>query len=148
MKTKTKQKIVTRFLNEGADGMIYVSKRPMSQKFYMTPQILKCVQTKRTKITNNGVYVGAICITLRSVWCRTSLCMMCVLLVIQAADDLAGNFDLRRNVMLSVGDAGERQFQTAVQHDDLRFLQPEKRVGRNAGHENQRTRHALRQGRF
>lgn len=63
MKTKTKQKIVTRFLNEGADGIIYVSKRPMSQKFYMTPQILKCVQTKRTKITRNGVYVGAICIT-------------------------------------------------------------------------------------
>lgn len=60
---KTKPvKVLTRYLNQDCNGVLYVSKRPMSQKYYMTPMLLKCVPTLR-KITCKGVYVGAICVT-------------------------------------------------------------------------------------
>ena len=55
---------LTRYVNEDANGGIYVSKKPMNQIFYSTPARLKCVQTKSTKITRKGVFAGAICETI------------------------------------------------------------------------------------
>ena len=54
----------TMYLNEDANGMIYVSKTPMNQKFYCTPARLKCVETKSKNITRKGVFAGAICETI------------------------------------------------------------------------------------
>ena len=54
----------TMYLNEDANGMIYVSKTPMNQNYYCTPTRLKCIETKAKKITRKGVFVGAICETI------------------------------------------------------------------------------------
>jgi len=54
----------TMYLNEDANGMTYVSKRPMSQTYYCTPARLKCIETKAKKITRKGVFAGAICETI------------------------------------------------------------------------------------
>jgi hypothetical protein len=52
------------YLNRDCNGGLYVSKCPMNQIYYYTPQILHCVPTKRAKITRKGVFVGAICVTI------------------------------------------------------------------------------------
>jgi hypothetical protein len=52
------------YLNEDANGGIYVSKKPMNQNFYCTPARLKCVETKAKKVTKKGVFAGAICETI------------------------------------------------------------------------------------
>jgi hypothetical protein len=54
----------TMYLNEDANGGIYVSKTPMKPTFYCTPARLKCVETKSKKITRKGVFAGAICETI------------------------------------------------------------------------------------
>ena len=54
----------TMYLNEDANGGIYVSKTPMNQTFYCTPARLKCLETKAKKITRKGVFAGAICETI------------------------------------------------------------------------------------
>jgi hypothetical protein len=54
----------TMYLNEDANGMIYVSKTPMNQTFYCTPARLKCLETKAKKVTRKGVFAGAICETI------------------------------------------------------------------------------------
>ena len=54
----------TMYLNEDANGMIYVSKTPMNQTYYCTPARLKCIETKAKKITKKGVFAGAICETI------------------------------------------------------------------------------------
>ena len=54
----------TMYLNEDANGMIYVSKTPMNQTYYCTPARLKCIETKAKKITRKGVFAGAICETI------------------------------------------------------------------------------------
>ena len=54
----------TMYLNEDANGMIYVSKTPMNQNYYCTPARLRCVETKAKKITRKGVFAGAICETI------------------------------------------------------------------------------------
>ena len=54
----------TMYLNEDANGCIYVSKQPMNQRFYCTPARLKCIETKSKKITRKGVFAGAICETI------------------------------------------------------------------------------------
>jgi hypothetical protein len=54
------------YLNQDANGALCVSKKPMNQTFYSTPQILHCVPTTRTKITRQGVFVGAICVTINN----------------------------------------------------------------------------------
>ena len=52
------------YLNEDANGGIYVSKTPMNQNYYSTPARLKCIETKAKKITRKGVFAGAICETI------------------------------------------------------------------------------------
>ena len=52
------------YLNEDANGGIYVSKTPMNQTFYFTPARLKCIETKAKKVTRKGVFAGAICETI------------------------------------------------------------------------------------
>ena len=52
------------YLNEDANGGIYVSKKPMNQNFYCTPARLKCVEIKAKKVTRKGVFAGAICETI------------------------------------------------------------------------------------
>ena len=54
----------TMYLNEDANGMIYVSKTPMNQNFYCTPARLKCIEIKAKKITRKGVFAGSICETI------------------------------------------------------------------------------------
>jgi hypothetical protein len=54
----------TFYINEDVNGLIYVSKKPMNQKYYSTPAIIKCVETKAKRITRKGVFVGAICETI------------------------------------------------------------------------------------
>jgi len=54
----------TMYLNEDANGMIYVSKTPMNKNFYCTTARLKCVETKSKNITKKGVFAGAICETI------------------------------------------------------------------------------------
>jgi len=54
----------TYYLNEDANGGIYVSKKPMNPKYYHSPAILKCVPTKARKLTRKGVFAGAICLTI------------------------------------------------------------------------------------
>jgi len=54
----------TMYLNEDANGGIYVSKTPMNQTFYCTPARLKCLETKAKKVTRKGVFAGAICETI------------------------------------------------------------------------------------
>ncbi len=54
----------TMYLNEDVNGTIYVSKKPMNQRYYYTPAILKCIETKAKKITRSGVFAGAICATI------------------------------------------------------------------------------------
>ena len=54
----------TMYLNEDANGGIYVSKQPMNQRFYCTPARLKCIENKSKKITRRGVFAGAICETI------------------------------------------------------------------------------------
>ena len=54
----------TMYLNEDANGGIYVSKTPMNQTYYCTPARLKCVETKSKKVTRKGVFAGAICETI------------------------------------------------------------------------------------
>ena len=54
----------TMYLNEDANGGIYVSKQPMNQRFYCTPARLKCIETKSKKITRKGVFAVAICETI------------------------------------------------------------------------------------
>lgn len=55
---------LTRYVNEDANGGIYVSKKPMNQTFYCTPARLKCIETKSKKVTRKGVFAGAICETI------------------------------------------------------------------------------------
>jgi hypothetical protein len=52
------------YLNEDANGGIYVSKTPMNQNYYCTPARLKCIETKSKKVTRKGVFAGAICETI------------------------------------------------------------------------------------
>ena len=54
----------TMYLNEDANGGIYVSKTPINQTYYCTPARLKCVETKSKKVTRKGVFAGAICETI------------------------------------------------------------------------------------
>ena len=54
----------TMYLNEDANGGIYVSKTPMNQNYYFTPARLKCIETNAKKVTRKGVFVGAICETI------------------------------------------------------------------------------------
>lgn len=54
----------TMYLNEDVNGTIYVSKKPMNQRYYYTPARLKCIETKSKKITRKGVFPGAICETI------------------------------------------------------------------------------------
>ena len=54
----------TMYLNEDANGMIYVSKKPMNQTYYCTPTRLKCIETTAKNITRKGVFSGAICETI------------------------------------------------------------------------------------
>ncbi len=54
------------YLNWDANGCSYVSTRPLNQRYYSTPALLYCVSTKSKKITRNGVYVGAICVTIHN----------------------------------------------------------------------------------
>jgi hypothetical protein len=54
----------TMYLNEDANGMIYVSKTPMNPNFYCTPARIKCIETKSKKVTRKGVFAGAICETI------------------------------------------------------------------------------------
>ena len=54
----------TMYINEDANGMIYVSKTPMNQNFYCTPARIKCIETKAKKVTRKGVFAGAICETI------------------------------------------------------------------------------------
>jgi len=54
----------TRYVNEDANGGIYVSKKPMNQKFYCTPARLNCIETKSNNVTRKGVFAGAICETI------------------------------------------------------------------------------------
>ena len=54
----------TMYVNEDANGMIYVSKAPLNQTYYSTPSRLKCIETKDKKITTKGVFAGAICETI------------------------------------------------------------------------------------
>jgi hypothetical protein len=54
----------TMYLNEDANGGIYVSKTPMNQTYYCTPARLKCIETKAKKVTRKGVFAGAICETI------------------------------------------------------------------------------------
>ena len=54
----------TMYLNEDANGGIYVSKTPMNQRYYCTPARLKCIETDSKNITRNGVFAGAICETI------------------------------------------------------------------------------------
>jgi hypothetical protein len=61
---KAKNKAKAYFLNEDASGSLCVSKRPLNQLFYSTPMLLYCIKTKAKKITRNGVFAGAICITI------------------------------------------------------------------------------------
>lgn len=56
--------IFTMYLNEDANGGIYVSKKPMNQNFYCTPARLKCIETKAKRVTRKGVFAGAICETI------------------------------------------------------------------------------------
>lgn len=55
----------TYYLNECASGFIYVSAKPMDSNFYSTPAILRCIPSKSKKLTPKGVFVGAICITIK-----------------------------------------------------------------------------------
>lgn len=54
----------TFYINEDANGLIFVSKKPMNQNFYCTPARVKCVETKAKRITLKGVFAGAICKTI------------------------------------------------------------------------------------
>jgi len=54
----------TMYLNEDANGMIYVSKTPMNQTYYCTPARLKCIETKAKNVTRKSVFAGAICETI------------------------------------------------------------------------------------
>jgi hypothetical protein len=54
----------TMYINEDANGLIYVSRKPMNEICYITPAILKCIETKSKKITRKGVFAGAICETI------------------------------------------------------------------------------------
>lgn len=62
---KKQVKAKTYYINHCANGGRYVSERPMNPIFFMTPAILKCVPTKRKRITRSGVFVGAICLTIK-----------------------------------------------------------------------------------
>lgn len=61
---KTPDKPTTLYLNEDANGVIYISKKPMNQTFYSTPVRLKCVKTNAKNITKKSVFIGAICVTI------------------------------------------------------------------------------------
>lgn len=54
------------YLNHDVNGVLYVSKRPLNQLYYVTPALLYCIPTKTKRITKNGVFVGAICRTIHS----------------------------------------------------------------------------------
>ena len=54
------------FLNIDANGLCSVSKRPLNQAYYSTPALLYCIPTRAKKPTYNGIYVGAICITIHN----------------------------------------------------------------------------------
>jgi hypothetical protein len=54
----------TMYVNEDANGGIYVSKTPMNRTYYCTPARLKCIETRAKKITRKGVFAGAICETI------------------------------------------------------------------------------------
>ena len=64
MKREIKKAALTMYLNEDANGFIYVSSKPMNKRYYYTPAILKCIETKAKKITRSGVFAGAICATI------------------------------------------------------------------------------------
>lgn len=53
----------TYYINEDANGLIFVSKRPMNQVHYCTPARIKCIDTKVKKITRTNIFAGAICET-------------------------------------------------------------------------------------
>ena len=54
----------TMYLNEDANGGIYVSKKPMNKNYYCSPAILKCIETDSKKVTKKSVFAGAICETI------------------------------------------------------------------------------------
>lgn len=56
----------TYYINEDANGCVCISKKPMSQRYYCTPVIIKCVETKSKRITRKGIFVGAICVTIEN----------------------------------------------------------------------------------
>lgn len=56
--------VFLRYLSEDVNGSIYVSKKPMNQRYFSTISRLKCIATKSLKITRKGVFVGAICKTI------------------------------------------------------------------------------------
>jgi hypothetical protein len=59
-KNSKQKKVFTKYLNEDVNGFIFVSKTPMNQIYYITPAILKCIETKNKRITKS-IFPGAIC---------------------------------------------------------------------------------------
>lgn len=55
--------VFLRYLNEDVNGGIYVSKKPLNQRYYSTVARLKCIHSKNTKITKKNVFAGAVCKT-------------------------------------------------------------------------------------
>lgn len=60
-----KKKPKVYYLNVDANGVTYVSKRPMNQAYYATMAKLKCMPTSAKRKTEKGVFVGAICVTIK-----------------------------------------------------------------------------------
>ena len=56
--------MITLYINEDANGLVFVSKKPMNQTFYCTPARIRCIETNSKRITHRGVFVGAVCITI------------------------------------------------------------------------------------
>lgn len=64
------QREFTMYVNEDANGAIYVSKKPMNPIYYCTPTRLKCIETKSKKKTKKGVFAGAICETIDGIFLK------------------------------------------------------------------------------
>ena len=54
-------KAKTYYINEDANGFVFVSEKPMNQSFYSTPARIKCISTKAKRTTKKGIFAGAIC---------------------------------------------------------------------------------------
>lgn len=55
------------YLNQDANGMLFVSKNPMNQNYYSTPMILHCIPAGLKKITyDKKVRIGTVCVTTKN----------------------------------------------------------------------------------